>query len=354
MFEKLKGPVFLKESSSAKIQLEQLKEILDKMPDDIKPKVEKDINLLSYGIFGEDNIAFELKNSHIPMYVLHDLYIEDEGLSAQIDYLIITQKRNFIIECKNLIGDIEIKNNGDFVRTFKVKGYTIKEGIYSPITQNKRHLELIKQIRLKKHTNIITKTIFNKYFYDNYRSIVVLSNPKTVLNMKGVSKDIKDQVIRADQIVNYITKFNIDNKTESLSQKNMEDLANFYLGIHKNNHVDYIKKYTDKIKESIIVEETPIMNNSEEASDNSIEISGADLDKDTKKAELIKELKFFRLNKSKEENMKPYMIFSDKHMEDLIIIRPLNVEELRKVSGFGDVKCSKYGEDIVALINKYM
>lgn len=48
--------------------------------------------MLQAGICGEDTIAFELKNSHIPMMVLHDLYLEHEGLSAQIDYLIVTRK----------------------------------------------------------------------------------------------------------------------------------------------------------------------------------------------------------------------------------------------------------------------
>lgn len=51
----------------------------------------------------------------MPMYILHDLYIEDGELSVQIDYLVITRKICFVIECKNLYGDIEINNSGDFV-----------------------------------------------------------------------------------------------------------------------------------------------------------------------------------------------------------------------------------------------
>lgn len=69
------------------------------------------------------------------MYILHDLYLEDHDLSAQIDFLIITRKRIFILECKNMIGNIEINNLGDFIRTMKFNGKYIKESIYSPITQ---------------------------------------------------------------------------------------------------------------------------------------------------------------------------------------------------------------------------
>lgn len=66
LFDKLKEPVFLKDNSNAKEQLEQLKLIYEKVPDEIKPDVEKEIKMLTYGIIGEDNIAFELKNSHLP------------------------------------------------------------------------------------------------------------------------------------------------------------------------------------------------------------------------------------------------------------------------------------------------
>lgn len=59
-----------------------------------------------------------------------------------------------------------------------------KEGIYSPITQNQRHMELIKAIRAQSKGNILTKVLFEKNFYNNYHSIVVLANPKTVLNDK--------------------------------------------------------------------------------------------------------------------------------------------------------------------------
>lgn len=61
LFDKLKEPVFLKESSSVKERLEELNLFLATAPSDIKPKIEQDIKMLEAGIFGEDNIIFELK-----------------------------------------------------------------------------------------------------------------------------------------------------------------------------------------------------------------------------------------------------------------------------------------------------
>ena len=102
LFDKMKEPVFLKESSDAQRQLEVLRALESKLTQEGREKLRQDIRYLEYGIQGENQIAFELKNSHMPMYILHDIYLEDGELSAQIDYLVFTKKLCFVIECKNL------------------------------------------------------------------------------------------------------------------------------------------------------------------------------------------------------------------------------------------------------------
>lgn len=240
LFNKIKEPVILKEGSSAKEQLHALEELLNNANDSkIKSKLENDITAVKAGIFGEDIILFELKNSHIPMFVLHDLYLEYEGLSAQIDYLIITKRRQFVVECKNLYGNITINNVGDFIRIIGNR----KEGIYSPVTQSKRHLELIKQIRGAEKGNALTKSLFERHFYENYRSVVVLANPKTILNAKYATKEIKSQVIRADQLIEYIRKVNKERDATDSSENDMEQLANYFLSKHRVCKTDYLEKY---------------------------------------------------------------------------------------------------------------
>lgn len=246
-FDTLKGPVFLKTDSEAERQLLQLNELRAEETGEVAEKIEQQIRLVEAGISGEQSVRFELENSYIPMYVLHDLYLEHEGLSAQIDYLIITRKHQFVIECKNLYGDIEINNAGDFVRTFSYGNISKKEGIYSPITQNRRHLELIKQIRSAEKSNFLLRSIFEKNFYDNYRSVVVLSNPKTILNAKYAKKEVRDQVIRVDQLIEYIRNIDAQSSTNT-SEKEMEQLANFFLSIHKENKTDYTAPYRNAIE----------------------------------------------------------------------------------------------------------
>ncbi len=60
-------------------------------PTSVQKQVDRDIKLLSYGIYGEEQVAFELKNSFLPIIILHDLHIVYKGLEAQNDYLFVTQ-----------------------------------------------------------------------------------------------------------------------------------------------------------------------------------------------------------------------------------------------------------------------
>lgn len=331
----LDKPHFYKADSDANKQLEQLKEFCKTAPSDIKNQVEQDIKLLSYGITGEDNVAFELKNSYISMIVLHDLHMEYEELSAQIDFLIITNKFNLIIECKNLYGNIEVNSNGDFIRTTEYNGRYNREGIYSPITQSTRHLEMIRKHRLENKKNILFKKILERYFYDSHKSVVVLANPKTIIDMKYAKKETKEQIIRSDQLIDYIKKMmNEKKKEEPLSEKNMYELADFFLSLHTPNTADYTKKYlkednneqeSEPPKSTIKIEDTP----------------------------LYKELKQYRYDISKAEGVKPYYIYNNAQMEDLIAEMPKTLDDIKKISGFGDVKTQKYGNEILEIVKKY-
>lgn len=52
------------------------------------------------------------------------------------------------------------------------------------------------------------------------------------------------------------------------------------------------------------------------------------------------------------EKMKPYYIFNDAQMQDLISKHPRTKEELLSVSGFGSKKAEKYGDEILKIINE--
>ena len=155
-------------------------------------------------------------------------------------------------------------NAGEFIRSVGKK----KEGIYSPITQGKRHLELIKQIRKSEKKNLLLKTMFEKHFYENYRSVVVLSNSKTVLDTRYAPAEIKKQVIRADQLTDYIKKVNAEPGAVEFNEKDMEELANFFLSCHRKCKTDYLEKYREAVR---LTEETPQAAESEQSATDNVE-----------------------------------------------------------------------------------
>ncbi|MDN6423516.1 MAG: NERD domain-containing protein [Tetragenococcus koreensis] len=347
LFNKLTGPVFLKESYNAEVQLKKLKALEEKLDEKGKDIVRRDIKYLEYGIAGEKNIAFELKNSHLPMYVIHDIYLEWDGYSAQIDYMIFTKKLCFIIECKNLYGNITINSTGDFIRTIQYKGRKKREGIYSPITQNQRHMDLIKLIRCDHRNNKVTKALSNVLFKDIYKPVVVLANPKTVLNARYAKKEVKQKIVRADQLINDIKKANNDSKEWTISDKKMLADAQFYLDVHKAEEKDYTSKY-DRYKrdatKQVITKNDDVTSGKEHAKKRISSINNLDLYND---------LKAYRLTKSWQEGIKAFYVFSDKQLKALIEAMPRNKADLYLVKGFGETKVGKYGENIIQIIEKY-
>lgn len=386
LFDKLKEPVFLKENSNADEQLEKLKEIESLLNKEGQAILRQDIKYLEYGIAGEKNIAFELKNSHMPMYVLHDVYLTDGDLSAQIDYLVFTRKICFVIECKNLYGDIEINNAGEFIRTLEYNGKRKKEGIYSPITQNQRHLDLIRKKVITSSKNFISKLVNEKSFDDTFKSLVVLSNPKMLLNDRYAKKEVKAKVIRADQLVttikqmynesnmiessdsallgqaqsfvvahrditkDYIDKYNkymLSNNSETVinAEKLLEEIVVNEKETDKYKHTDSIIEENNVLKENNTMEQNYILNENNQLKDNIYTEDNKIIEE-----QLRNKLKEYRLRISREEKIKPYFLFNDAQLNDLISKSPINKEQLLNVHGFGEVKVKKYGDDIITII----
>lgn len=294
----------------------------------------------------------------MPMYILHDLHFEFEGLSAQIDYLIITKKVFIVIECKNLFGDIEINSEGDFIRTMDYGYGKKKEGIYSPITQNQRHLEMIKLMRSSIRGNVITKTLFEKNFYNSYKSLVVLANPKTILSMKYAKKEVKNQMLRCDQLIDNIKRLNNESKNEPNSDKEMLQLAEYFLSKHTPNMTDYTKKYQIE-KQQLEDENKNEMNreNVDRLQTESDKERVVSLDKTTESeienTPFYKALKEYRYKKSKEENIKAYYIFTNAQLAEIIQKTPATMADIKSILPYGDVKCAKYGDDILSIVKEH-
>ena len=247
LFDKIKEPVFLKEGHSLKNQLSELERLHEIATGDLKTEIEKAIYAVKAGISGEDQIIYELKNSHMPMYVIHDWNITFGDNKAQIDFLVVTRGKTFVIECKNLWGNITVDNKGQFIRTVSYGKYSAKEAMYSPIEQNRKHLDLIKEISLSRR-NAIGKMQVNRWFDNWYQGVVVMANPKTIVNDRYAPKAVKEQLIRADGLTEYIKKVNSDPIVLIQSEKDFTEFANKLLSLNIEDDTDYNAKFRRKLE----------------------------------------------------------------------------------------------------------
>ena len=240
--------IILKESCDSADYLNKLQELRISVPDNSKAaeKIDREIAITEAGIFGEDSVLFELKNSGMDLAVIRDLYLEtSDGRNAQIDFFVATPYVNVVIECKNLFGNIEINNKGDFIRSYEYRGHRYKEGIYSPITQNERHLTVFKDCR-KARKNALLKYAFEKNFDDYYKSVVVLANPKTIVNDKWAKREVKQQVIRCDQLIRFLKSLKSDLKS---NKKQIRERGERALALNVEERKDYFRKFEDLSKE---------------------------------------------------------------------------------------------------------
>lgn len=318
-------PLFLKEFTKDNENLRGLVELFNKVQNPVKKKnINSDIQLIKYGLDGEENVAYELNNSYIPMICLHDIRLEHEGHIAQLDFIIITTKFIYVLETKKLSGDIEVNSDGDFIRIIKSEnGKEIKrEGIYSPITQNERHVKILHDVL---YSAGLIKTM-------PIKSVVVIANPKTIVNKEKAPKEIQKNIIKHDQLVRFLKNEMEDVNNERFAlEKILFDIAQFLIENNKPKTYDFISKYS--------------------ITNNDINVDKTTLYNKTNNPDKCEALKEYRFQVSRKEGIKAYMVFTDKELLDLVELKPKDKEELLNIKGFGQKKVDKYGDEIIKILN---
>ncbi|MFA6424038.1 MAG: DNA helicase RecQ [Candidatus Magasanikbacteria bacterium] len=69
--------------------------------------------------------------------------------------------------------------------------------------------------------------------------------------------------------------------------------------------------------------------------------------------DLFLQLKLIRIDIAQSENVPAYLIFSDATLLELAIYLPLTLEDVCKISGFGDIKLKKYGKTFLKIVVDY-
>jgi ATP-dependent DNA helicase RecQ len=69
--------------------------------------------------------------------------------------------------------------------------------------------------------------------------------------------------------------------------------------------------------------------------------------------ELNEFLREWRRNTAKNQGISAFLVLHDSALEDLCLVEPSNLQELRRVSGFGDKKVQMYGKQILEAIQSF-
>jgi len=69
--------------------------------------------------------------------------------------------------------------------------------------------------------------------------------------------------------------------------------------------------------------------------------------------ELFDQLRTLRLNLAQEQNLPPYVVFSDKTLRELAEVQPKTPIEFLQIKGVGQNKLDKYGDAFLALLSEY-
>lgn len=326
LFHPFHETVFLKTSSDLENKVNELTKLKEQ---GIKnDELEKELLFAKLGLQGEREIEYELKNANIGMYVLHDITLQYEDSTAQIDYIIITPCKIYFIECKNLIGNITVNERGEFIREYIFDQKNIKEGIYSPLRQAERHIDIFHKIWSEKNKGI--RNYFRqKNFNYWYVPLAVTSNAKNIVNTRYAPKDIKNKVIKSELLVKYLIQdINKTDKDYLLSKKNMYDIALGLLSLNVDLQINYTENY---------------LKNHESLSHY----------KENHFSSLKEKLLDFRRERSSSMKVPAYYVFNNEELDRILQLMPKSVEELKNANILPVVKINSHGKEIVDIINHY-
>lgn len=163
--------------------------------------LDKELWALRTGIQGEKDAAYyinaEYRDSEY-YAVLHDLRIEIDGETAQIDHLLIGHYFAFLLETKNFNGNISINERGEFSVEY---GQGKRKGIPSPLEQSYRHERIFS--KLLDNLNIRNSLTGEKLKIYH----IVLFSPNSIIKRPENARFDTSNIIKADALRHWWDEF---------------------------------------------------------------------------------------------------------------------------------------------------
>ena len=211
-----------------------VRKLMEKQKTETSPLKNNAINyqilLYKIGEIGENKVLDELKYSFYPMHIFKDISINIGEFQCQIDFVILTKKAMYLIECKNTKFNVKIDKTGSF--------YLINEG------KKNRTFSVLNQIERQK---MILEQLDLGVEIKEMHPIVVYANEETGIEIEDKDALRGIDVINLDRLNSLIREKEKDLK-EIYTEEEIEKIKNSLINPDIKNN-DYIEEDTVKWEE---------------------------------------------------------------------------------------------------------
>ena len=319
-----------------------VRKLMEKQKTETSPLKNNAINyqilLYKIGEIGENKVLDELKYSFYPMHIFKDISINIGEFQCQIDFVILTKKAMYLIECKNTKFNVKIDKTGSF--------YLINEGkknrTFSVLNQIERQKMILEQLDL----GVEIKEMY---------PIVVYANEETGIEIEDKDALRGIDVINLDRLNSLIREKEKDLK-EIYTVEEIEKIKNSLINPDIKNN-DYIEEDTVKWEEyelrlllekninekkalEKIAEKNVLKNVKSEINGSKISIS-----------EFKDVLKKYLERKSEKLGVTSSSLMTEVMRDAILEKMPTTVNQLSKLLVSNSIYFHKISNDLLAMIN---
>ena len=319
-----------------------VRKLMEKQKTETSPLKNNAINyqilLYRIGEIGENKVLDELKYSFYPMHIFKDISINIGEFQCQIDFVILTKKAMYLIECKNTKSNVKIDGTGSF--------YLVNEGkknrTFSVLNQIERQKMILEQLDL----GVEIKEMY---------PIVVYANEETGIEIEDKDALRGIDVINLDRLNSLIREKEKDLK-EIYTAEEIEKIKNSLINPNIKNN-DYLEEDTVKWEEyelrlllekninekkalEKISEKNVLKNVKSEFNGSKISIS-----------EFEDVLKKYVERKSEKLGVASSSLMTEVMRDEILEKMPTTVNQLSKLLVSNSIYFHKISNDLLAMIN---
>ncbi len=217
------------------------------------------------------------------------------------------------------------------------------------------------------------------YFGEDYRADSCGSCDVCVGKVEKIDVTIDAQIVmsaimRTDQRfgINHIIDIVVGANTSRIRELNHDGIKTYGAGRHKDkNHWRFI---VDELQaQEVVLQEGgqyPVLHLTEKGLNvlyGRETVTALKRDEGKKRDKILKALHFdeydealferlrlLRMKYAEEQQVPPYIIFSDKALHEMCAFYPVTAIDMKKINGVGDVKLERYGNDFIRTIKSYL